>query len=43
MSVHKKCMPKVMKNCRGTPMSNSSQGNLKNQLKQVNIIFMQIA
>ncbi|CAF3987019.1 unnamed protein product [Rotaria magnacalcarata] len=25
MSVHKKCIPKAMKNCRGTPVQNSSQ------------------
>jgi hypothetical protein len=26
MSVHKKCIPKVTKNCRGTPMQNSTHG-----------------
>jgi len=30
MSVHKKCIPKVTKNCRGTPMQSSSHGNIVN-------------
>jgi len=38
MSVHKKCIPEVPKNCRGTPMQNSSHGKNTNTIKENEMI-----
>lgn len=37
MSVHKKCIPKVIKNCRGTSIQNNCHGNETNLVKQKKI------